>query len=231
MSVLQRDMVLATAPVQVCAGLAGGVEAAVHAARQLYEDKDTEALILVDAENAFNALNRDAALRNIRIVFPELSAYVINSYREPARLFVSQSDQELMSQEGVTQGDNAAMGFYACSTMPVITSTSGKPNLENGSPGAGGYTTKQIWYADDAVGGGRISDLREWWQDLCTKGPMFGYFPKPSKTWVIVKPEFEEEAKRAFPSLKVTSIGQRYLGSFIGTNEGMLDFVEEKVNE
>ena len=113
--------------------------------------------------------------------------------------------------------------------MPVITSTSGKPNLENGS--SGGYTAKQIWYADDAVGGGRISDLRKWWQDLCTKGPMFGNFPKPSKTWVIVKPEHEEEAKRAFPNLKVTSIGQRYLGSFIGTNEGMLDFVEEKVNE
>ena len=69
---------------------------------------------------AFNALNRNAALRNIRIVCPELSTYVINSYREPARLFISQSDREIMSQEGVTQGDNAAMGFYACATIPVI---------------------------------------------------------------------------------------------------------------
>ena len=83
---------------------AGGVEAAVHAARQLLEDKDTEALILVDAENAFNALNIDTALRNIRIVCPELSTYLIHSYREPSRLFISQSDREIMSQEGVTQG-------------------------------------------------------------------------------------------------------------------------------
>ena len=104
MGMLQRDIVSATAPLQVCAGLPGGVEAAVHAARQLFEDKDTEALILVDAENAFNALNREAALRNIRIVCPELSTYVINSYREPSRLFISQSDKEILRQEGVTQG-------------------------------------------------------------------------------------------------------------------------------
>ena len=112
MSILQRDMVSATAPIQVCAGLPGGVEAKVHAARELFADEKTEALILVDAENAFNALNRRAALNNIRIVCPELS------YREPARLFVAKSDREILSEEGVTQGDNAAMGIYDCSTIP-----------------------------------------------------------------------------------------------------------------
>ena len=44
--------------------------AAVHAARELFEDEKTEALILVDAENAFNALNIRAVLNNIRIVCP-----------------------------------------------------------------------------------------------------------------------------------------------------------------
>ena len=33
MSHVQRDMVSATAPTQVCAGLPGGMEAAVHAVR------------------------------------------------------------------------------------------------------------------------------------------------------------------------------------------------------
>ena len=60
---------------------------------------------------------------------------------------------------------------------------------------------------------------------------MFGYFPKPSKTWVIVKPEHEEQAKKAFPNLQVTTTGQRYLWSFIGTKQAMLGFVDSKVEE
>ena len=52
MSIVQRDMVSATAPIQVCAGLPGGVEAAVHAVREIYNSPDTEAIILVDTDNA-----------------------------------------------------------------------------------------------------------------------------------------------------------------------------------
>ena len=237
MTILKKDVVSATAPVQVCAGLPGGVEAAVHAARKVFEDSETEALILVDAENAFNALNRKAALSNVRIVCPELSTYLINSYREPARLFIARSDQEILSEEGVTQGDNAAMGFYACATVPVILSTMHKQistSSEDDSevpPSSNEDPVKQIWYADDAAGGGKIKGLASWWKDLCSYGPMFGYFPKPSKTWVIVKPGYEEQAKEAFPGLQVTSVGQRYLGSFIGSDEGKNQFIREKVND
>ena len=68
-----------------------------------------------------------SALSNIRLLCPELASYVINSYRKPARLFVSNGDKEILSEEGVTQGDNAAMGFYACATIPVI-AASRKPS-------------------------------------------------------------------------------------------------------
>ena len=57
------------------------------------------------------------------------------------------------------------------------------------------------------------------------------YHPKPFKTWVIVKPEYEESAKEAFPNLQITTMGKRYLGSFIGTSEGKSKFMEEKVDE
>ena len=80
-------------------------------------------MLLVDADNEFNSLNREAALNNIRVVCPELTAYVVNCYREPARLLISGSDKELLSEEGVTQGDNSAMVFYACATVPIILST------------------------------------------------------------------------------------------------------------
>ena len=107
MRIVQRDMVSATAPIQVsCAGLPGGVEAAVHAVRDIFNNQETEAIILVDANNAFNSLNREAALSNIRVVCPELATYAINSYREPARLFIARSAMEILREEGATQRDN-----------------------------------------------------------------------------------------------------------------------------
>ena len=60
---------------------------------------------------------------------------------------------------------------------------------------------------------------------------MCGYYPKPSKTWVICKPEYEEKAKAIFPDLNITSVGQRYLGSFIGTEQGKEEFIDRKVEE
>ena len=48
-------------------------------------------------------------------------------------------------------------------------------------------TTKQSWYADDAAACGMLRKLKDWWVKLCDIGPSFGYFPKPSKTVLIVK--------------------------------------------
>ena len=64
-SVLKQEIVDATAPLQTCAGLKGGVEASIHAMRHIFEDQNTEAMLLIDASNAFNALNRKAFLCQI----------------------------------------------------------------------------------------------------------------------------------------------------------------------
>ena len=42
-------------------------------------------------------------------------------------------------------------------------------------------------YADDAATTGKITDLRDWWDKLTKEGPDFGYFPNPSKTWLVTK--------------------------------------------
>ena len=44
---INKDIVEATAPIQVCAGIPGGVEAAVHAARSMFNEEKTEAILLV----------------------------------------------------------------------------------------------------------------------------------------------------------------------------------------
>ena len=42
------------------------------------ESDDTDAVLLIDASNAFHALNRAAALHNIRILYPILAIYALH---------------------------------------------------------------------------------------------------------------------------------------------------------
>ena len=48
--------------------------------RKVFEDDDTEAILLVDAENAFNNLYRKVALQNIKQLCPPFSQYLFNTY-------------------------------------------------------------------------------------------------------------------------------------------------------
>ena len=49
---------------------------------------ETVAVLLVDADNAFNRLNREVALHNIQYTCPPLATILGNIYRVPSRLFV-----------------------------------------------------------------------------------------------------------------------------------------------
>ncbi|XP_032218340.2 uncharacterized protein LOC116601539 [Nematostella vectensis] len=117
--VLKQDIVEPSGLLQVCAGQKSGSEAAVHAVYNLFQHEQTDAVMLVDASNDFNSVNRAAALHNIRVLCPTLAPFVINTYRLPARLFVA-GGKELVSAEGTTQGDPLAMSMYALGLQPLI---------------------------------------------------------------------------------------------------------------
>ena len=87
-TIISDDIQAAAGPLQVCAGHLAGCEAAVHSMRQIFESPQSEAVILVDASNAFNSLNRQAALRNIHYLCPSLSKVLINTYREDIQPFI-----------------------------------------------------------------------------------------------------------------------------------------------
>ena len=67
----------AARPLQARSGLKAGIESAIHAMRK---DDDTEAILLVDAENTFNILNRKVALQNIEQLCPPFSQYLFSTY-------------------------------------------------------------------------------------------------------------------------------------------------------
>ena len=83
------------------------------------------------------------------------------------------------------------------------------------------------------AGAGKVSRLRDWWDHISRIGPMFGYFPNPSKTWVITKEEFLSSARSSFDGTEVnfTSRGRPYLGTALRAEQFAQTFVSDKVQE
>ena len=177
-----------------------------------------EAAILVNASNAFNSLNRQVTLRNIHQLCTPLSKILTNTYREDIDLFID--GETIYSQEGTTQGDTLAMAMYAIAITPLINS------LESES-------LKQIWHADYAAAGGKLSHLKAWWDRLTELGPDYGYYPNASKSWLIVKEEHLPAAEMTFreSGIAITKEGGRYLGGAIGTRMFVETYAKEKISE
>ena len=94
-----------------------------------------------------------------------------------------------MLSQGTTQGDPLAMPWYSVNTSTMI------QNLRAHCP-----IVKQVWLADDSAGGGRITQLYDWYKQLSKEGEKFGYIVNGSaKSWLIVKSEaLADEGKRVF---------------------------------
>ena len=80
-NVIKGDITTAAGPLQTCTGIKAGIEAAIHSMRQIFQQEETQAILLVDAENAFNNLNRNAALKNIKELCPPFYQYLYNAYQ------------------------------------------------------------------------------------------------------------------------------------------------------
>ena len=85
---IREDIIKAAGPLQTCAGLKAGIEASIHAMKSIYDNEETEAILLVDATNAFNNLNRHAALHNIKELCPNFHRYLSNTYQLPAKMII-----------------------------------------------------------------------------------------------------------------------------------------------
>ena len=64
--VMRSDIQEAAGARQLCAGQIAGIEAAIHMVVHKFQSEDLESVLLVDARNAFNSFNREAAPHNIQ---------------------------------------------------------------------------------------------------------------------------------------------------------------------
>ena len=137
---LKKEIRGAVGPLQVCAGNRAGSEAAINSTSQGFAEEGSHGILLIDASNTFNQMNRSVALHNIQIICKEMSLYIINTYRCPWRLLICGGD-EILPQEGRTQGDPLTMPCFSVNTPVMIQS------LRTSIPGV-----KQVWLADDSAG-------------------------------------------------------------------------------
>ena len=209
---------------QLCSGAKAGIEAAVHSMSQLFNQDETEGLLLLDAANAFNSISRPAALWNCRVLWPRCSRFLFNCYRGFPVVVLKDPNgagtHTILSREGTTQGCPLAMLMYAIGIQPLIERLKAPSHhIQN-------------WYADESSCLGRLLRIKEWFLSLLEQGPAFGYFAEPSKSIVIVKPHHVEAAKTIFGNLnvQVTTSGG-FLGSYIGDPEGVSSFVRSRVSD
>ena len=80
------------------------------------------------------------------------------------------------------------------------------------------------------LGGDSPPHLR--WDLVIRVGPFIGYYAKPSKSWLIVKPGYLEYAKRVFArsGLQITTDGQRHLGAVVGSEQYRAEYVKMKID-
>ena len=81
---VKSQIVECAGPQQLYAGQRLGCDAAVHAMTQMFDQDESDAILLVDTENAFNSINRKVLLHNIKYLCPVLATYTINCYQIPS---------------------------------------------------------------------------------------------------------------------------------------------------
>ena len=79
---------------------------------------------------------------------------------------------------------------------------------------------------------GRIIEVRKWWDTLVHRGPAYSYFANKIKTSLVVKECVKPEARKLFggTDISITIKGRPYLGSPVGSQSYVDDFVCSKVD-
>ena len=194
-----------------------GIEYAIHTLRDHYSKTSADAILLIDAENAFNSLNRKLALKNMENTCLSLLTAIKNSYFNPSKLFVNKKNNLLSRRDN--PGDPLGMAMYGLAIIPLIKLLS----VDD---------VTQKWYADDGNAVGILRNLRTVLVKIVSLGKFFGYHVKASKCQLIVKDEKLGEAQKIFANTGITiKAGARVLGSVIGTESECRTFLEFQQNE
>ena len=129
-------------------------------------------------------------------------------------------------EKWTTQGDPTAMGAYAWGILPLI-----KFPLEFISLNE--MDSKAVVFVDDFSVAGNLKNLKDYWDKLTAIAPKYNYFPKPKKSYLIVREKKMMEAQNLFanPRANITAEGKRHLDAVIGSIEYWDEYVKDLVKD
>ena len=83
----------------------------------------------------------------------------------------------------------------------------------------------------DCTSSGSALQLLHRWQALLTRVPQYGYHPNPSRTTLLVKLDYLEEASHLFKDtdIKIVTNGSCVLGAPIGSDSFVHSWFKDKV--
>ena len=58
--------------------------------------------------------------------------------------------------------------------------------------------TKHVAFANNLTGTTKLHQIKSWWDYVLVKGPQYGYYAKPAKSYIIVKHQYDQNAKELF---------------------------------
>ena len=93
---------------QVCAGLEAKCETVVHVMDSILNDGNRDAVLLIDAKNAFLLVKREPFIQRVKILYPAFATFLSNCYSSSCRLFII-GGGELQFTGETRQGDPIAM--------------------------------------------------------------------------------------------------------------------------
>ena len=110
-----RDEVKEDTGSSQCAGLKGACEAAVKAMDQMYNEGKVR--IVLNAENAYNNLNRNEALKTAARELPDAYQILKNFYENPIKAHYN--GKSFLIEEGTIQGCPLSTTMYDLGVLPL----------------------------------------------------------------------------------------------------------------
>ena len=149
---------------------------------------DTGLVLLIDAENAFNSINRKVMLHNLKFICSVIATDIISCYDTPLRLSTVVVGK-MLPTEGTTQGNPSAMWAHALSILSLIKFLLDFINLNE-------INAKEVVFADDFSVANSLNSIKDYWEKLTVIGLKYSYFSKPTKFYLIVKEKIDGSTKR-----------------------------------
>ena len=151
MVIFKKDITDAARPLQLSTGEEAGAEADIHAMRHVFANEDTEAVVLIDAKNAFDSINRKVLLRNLNLIYPIITTYITNCYITPARLFIIGGEKYCPKKEQL-RVIQQRWGVYALGILPLIFFLLDFISINH-------LSAKEVTFADDFTVTGKLTSI------------------------------------------------------------------------